>query len=337
MMCRNDSLNPCQSHTRIEKYLWCRFFFSSFNTQMMYNSDERASRLQLLLFTGLHKLPVPLSSSQDVDLYLNALLGWKQFKWELFKMVKQRRAVQTAPNPVDSLRCMVVGRSRSSVEHENSVEGRQIYYVGNRRKAGERPKRVPLPAAHTINLSFFNLVLVFRSVPALQDVSARINFLEGLTKARITAEPETLFLFLFWYWSLRHIHRLTTKPKSKQRGERAPRWFSLAAYLDETWCLFTTANCPMETLALLKTSAETNIIPSVVEESGQWGENLRFFVHQVLWFCARGPLCAVMFAQRFGRLQLNLAGSGPVCKPWFAWVKILVEESGEMATSRASC
>lgn len=112
-------------------------------------------------------------------------------------MVKKQGAVQTAPNPVDSLRCMVVGRSRSRVEHENSVEGRQIYYVGNRQKAGERPKCVLLPAAHIINLSFFTLVLVFRSVPALQDVSARINFLEGLTKARSIAEPETLFLFLF--------------------------------------------------------------------------------------------------------------------------------------------
>lgn len=71
----------------------------------------------------------------------------------------------------------------------------------------------------------------------------------------------------------------------------------------------------METLALLKTSAETNIIPSVVEESGQWGENLRFFVHQVLWFCARGPLCAVMFAQRFGRLPLDWSLVGLFVNP----------------------
>lgn len=77
-----------------------------------------------------------------------------------------------------------------------------------------------------------------------------------------------ILVFILILKSRSHIHRLTTKPKSKQRGERASRWFSLAAYLDETWCLFTTANCPMETLALLKTSAETNIISSVVEESG---------------------------------------------------------------------
>lgn len=112
-------------------------------------------------------------------------------------MVKQRGAMQTAPNLVDSLRSNVVERSRNRVEHENSVEGRQIYYVGNRQKAGEGPKCVLLPAAHIINLSFFNLVLVFRSVPALQDASVTINFLEELTKARIIAEPETLFLFLF--------------------------------------------------------------------------------------------------------------------------------------------
>lgn len=212
-------------------------------------------------------------------------------------MVKQRGAVQTAPNPVASLRCMVVGRSRNRVEHENSVEGRQIYYVGNRQKAGEKPKRVLLPAAHIINSSFFNLVLVFRSVPALQDVSARINFLEGLTKARIIAEPETLFLFLFWYWSLRHIHKLTTKPKSKQRGERALRWFSLAAYLDKTWCLFTTANCPMETLALLKTSVETNIIHLLLRKVGN-GEKIWGFLSTRCFGFVLGALSVLLCLPR---------------------------------------
>lgn len=80
----------------------------------------------------------------------------------------------------------------------------------------------------------------------------------------------------------------------------------------------------METLALLKTSAETKIIPSGVGESGQYKENLRFCSPGA--FSVKSPLTADMCFWDSGSLEveevgLGLAGFGITCKSWSKWVK----------------
>lgn len=42
-----------------------------------------------------------------------------------------RAAARTAPSLVDSLMCTVAGRRRHRVEHQPSVEERQVYYAAN--------------------------------------------------------------------------------------------------------------------------------------------------------------------------------------------------------------
>lgn len=304
---------------------------------MMYNSDERASRLQLLLFTGLHKLPVPLSLLRT--LICTWIFCWAEnnLNESFSRWTNSEEQCKQLQISWKCLRSKVVEKSRNRVETRELSRRKTNLICEEQAKGRRRAKTCPVAYGPHNKFVFLQLSagvsLCSSSSRCICDCQrfGRANESQNYSRTRNFILVFILILKSQPYSQADHQTQIQTE------GRESLEMVFISCLFRWNMVFIHNRKLPNGNSSVIENLCWNKYNPICCWGKWAMGRKFEVFCSPGALVLCSGPSLRCHVCPEVWEVAVGLAGSGLVCKLWFMWVKILVKESGEMAKSRASC